>query len=193
MRRRRSSCRDIPSDRMICQPATIKPLMAGMRLSDSQVHIVPRCFRCGYDLRGHAGDPHRCPECGCVVPSIREQHRQAARNVRWLQTSATGSLVGVITMIVVLVFSADDLFAMRSALYRLPLHEFIGPAIVFIIALTVTVLCVLWFRSLCRGRTGWAGVLAVYQLFGLGCCGLIALAFYGGARLVGVLYHPIGA
>ncbi|MHC4443198.1 MAG: hypothetical protein ACYTF1_09325 [Planctomycetota bacterium] len=26
------------------------------------------CLQCGYNLRGHTGDPRRCPECGSLNP-----------------------------------------------------------------------------------------------------------------------------
>jgi hypothetical protein len=60
------------------------PLTIATRMPESQqspLDFDARCVRCGYRLRGLAGDPVRCPECFFENPSAEliRRHSDAAR------------------------------------------------------------------------------------------------------------------
>jgi hypothetical protein len=114
------------------------------------------CLECGYNLRGLAGDPKRCPECFYANPigDLAVTAKDINRQLRRLETGPTGCVAG-------LLFLAVGLFALFVAWWP--------PSL-----LVCTVGVVAWaagartFRDSCRGQAGWLWALLRFQLYGLG-------------------------
>ncbi|MCB9849284.1 MAG: hypothetical protein H6817_01115 [Phycisphaerales bacterium] len=71
------------------------------------------CLRCGYNLRGQAGDPKRCPECGISnrVEDMVVSSDHIAKQLRKLESAPTycfAAILAALTALFFIVISFDD-------------------------------------------------------------------------------------
>jgi hypothetical protein len=133
------------------------------------------CAGCGYNLRGLAGDPKRCPECGqfnpielLIIPA--EAIRKALRR---LETAPTVAFMGLLMLVG------------AALLLRV---SYTPSAILGVFAAACTLVGVSGFAHECQYRAGWFGALLWYFLYGtlLLAAGIgmpIALLWAGGLTL----------
>jgi hypothetical protein len=158
---------------------TDRPEQPVPRALDVDLH----CLTCGYNLRGLAGDPIRCPECGSLNP-VGDVEIPAPVISAQLRRMETGPAICVAAAL----FGVPLLTAFVSTLCFRPSA---APA-AFVSCLTVSLLLALiawlvgvWrFRSSCLGRPGWLGALLRYHLWGSLWSGLVAGVMGGGAVLL---------
>ncbi len=127
------------------------------------------CPGCGYNVRGLAGDPIRCPECGTRYarselrrpkqPLVMTRLERCQRNLKAsADLCALATLPGLLALWVL--FTGDDL---RFA----PLPIGIAPVNTWPVALTSATVwligCIL-FATRCWGLRGWVRALAIYHL-----------------------------
>jgi hypothetical protein len=114
------------------------------------------CLSCGYNLRGLAGDPKRCPECFHVnsIDELAVTAQEIERQLRRLETGPTSCAVGV------LLFGAGLVTMLFEGLWC------------FAPTLCVAAL-VLWgtgaraLKESCRGQSGHTRLLLRFHLYGL--------------------------
>jgi predicted membrane protein len=120
------------------------------------------CAACGYNLRGLAGDPKRCPECGHLNPIelliIPAEAIQLA--MRRLETAPTMAFVGL------LMLAGAALLLLVSGAASSALGVF-GALCLFA--------GVSAFAHECQYRRGWVGALLRYS----GCATLILIVGFG--------------
>jgi hypothetical protein len=137
------------------------------------------CLTCGYNLRGHSGDPVRCPECGNLNPmsEITLPAELISAQLRRME-SAPATCVGTL----LLFFTAQALF--WWGLFYARRHPCPDAGVIPCCAgiasfgaLVAWMWSVYSFRSSCLGKPGWLGVLVTYHL-----CGLV-----GGGAIIGAM------
>ena len=117
------------------------------------------CLNCGYNLRGHSGDPVRCPECGHTnqLADLEVPAELIARALRRMETGA--ALCGA-TMCALLYWLLPVLAVMLfppNAPPPLSVWAFVLTAIVA--SVVFWVVGVFFFRASCGGKHGWFGAL----------------------------------
>lgn len=153
--------------------------------SGEAVAIDLYCLTCGYNLRGLAGDPVRCPECGnsnprgdieLPAPVIRDQ----------LRRMETGPALSVAMLLLIMIMAAVLLFAppgVRGSF--LPSFGVIG-----LMSMLGWAGAVRHFARSCLHQPGWAGTLARYQAAGAVGIAALILGIFGCSwmltRLTGV-------
>lgn len=117
------------------------------------------CLNCGYNLRGHSGDPVRCPECGHTnrLADLEVPGELMARALRRMETGA--ALCGA-TMCTLLYWLLPVLAVMLFQLHSPPslyIWAFVLAAIVA--SVVFWIVGVFFFRASCGGKRGWFGAL----------------------------------
>lgn len=117
------------------------------------------CLNCGYNLRGHSGDPVRCPECGHSNP-LTDMEVPAELMARAFRRMETGAALCGATMCA-LFYWLLPLLAVMLFQSHPPLSLFVW---VFIFAALVAsvvfwIVGVFLFRASCGGKQGWFGAL----------------------------------
>jgi hypothetical protein len=163
-------------------------------------HVVPsrvlefnlRCLTCGYNLRGLAGDPVRCPECGQLNPLGEAEIPEAlitARLRRWEASLVV--CVGALLFALPWQFLLCALLveAMNGTLGPNAVGEVLScPGIPAFGPLIVWVAAVFSFRASCRSKPGWGRALVRYHLYGLGVGGPMLAVML----IIPVVLSPIG-
>ena len=110
------------------------------------------CIRCGYDLRGHSGDPCICPECGHQnsLADVRIPEKLIEKELRQLETTPTACIVGFGLCVTGVIFFALGTFA--------------AGLIVGGIGSLVWLTCSVYFGMMCGFRHGWLAVLLWFHL-----------------------------
>ncbi len=130
------------------------------------------CLKCGYNLRGLAGDPVRCPECGNLNPmgdalppaqvitaKLREMENAPVLCIAAILTSAVFQTLFWYVWSFGARGMAHDVFFVLGLFAFGPLAAWLGG--------------VLRFRWSCMRKHGWFGALVQYHLCGLSACLLI--------------------
>ncbi len=125
-----------------------------------------RCLRCDYDLRGHSGDPLRCPECG--TPNTRADLHIAASftdaDLSRFETPCTVSIVWLAGLLV------GGVLAIRGA---------VPCAITMLLPSAVFwPISVYRFGASHRFRPGWLEVLGWFYLSVASLVLIASLAYY---------------
>jgi hypothetical protein len=133
------------------------------------------CFGCGYNLRGLAGDPKRCPECGEVNPvkDLIVTAEMIRRQLKRLETAPTLCIAGILVTAagmpgLVATFTAEGPFCYG-------VWAIVGPFLW---------LCAMArFAETCQWKSGWGKALARFHLY----------AFYVFAVVIGapVVLWPV--
>jgi hypothetical protein len=137
------------------------------------------CLECGYNLRGLAGDPRRCPECFFMNPvgdllipalSIQAQLKRMESPPAYsfaLLLMATGGL-----LVPLIAPAGAGPLSMPCALMLL------APVLLWLLAV--------WrFAVSCQNQPGWAAALLRYYIFG-------GIMFAGSAACIGVFIAGVG-
>ncbi len=143
------------------------------------------CVKCAYNLRGLAGDPLCCPECGHLnpvgvhglpEPLVRRRLRSMERP---LLMCVAAILFGLPCMVMAIVLSLPP----TGSWDEMPC------------CLSAGGIAVLWwcvaageFRGSCRGKVGWLSLLVRYHVLGIGA----AVLSLGIIIPAGVLWDPTG-
>ncbi len=114
------------------------------------------CLECGYNLRGLAGDPKRCPECFHLNP-INELSVTAKEINRQLGRLETGPTCCVAAFVAI----ALGVLAIIRGGWELSL-------LMFLAAVALWVGGAGSFSDSCGGRPGWFRALVRFQMYGLG-------------------------
>ena len=119
-----------------------------------------RCsVNCGYNLRGHSGDPIRCPECG-HTNQLADLEVPAEFMARALRRMETGAALCGATMSALLYWLLPVLAVMLFPPHAPPplyTWAFVFTAIAASVAFWIV--GVLFFRASCGGKRGWFGAL----------------------------------
>ncbi len=117
------------------------------------------CMQCGYNLRGLAGDPKRCPECGYLnaLADIRMPARAIAAELRRLETAPTICFAGLLALagglaIVIGTMGSRDFW--RFSFFWMPMLLF---------ALTAWPLGAWRFAASCQYQYGWRRLLGRFH------------------------------
>ncbi|MGE0480298.1 MAG: hypothetical protein AB7Q17_07485 [Phycisphaerae bacterium] len=139
------------------------------------------CLQCGYNLRGLAGDPIRCPECafnnpmGDVEVPARLIQRQLARMeeapLLCVLALPVGAVVGFVTATALLVRVGTPVSWQTTAL---PTALAAGGSA----ALIAFVYGAIRFRRSCLAQRGWFGALARYLFGAFLALGALLGAYY---------------
>lgn len=117
------------------------------------------CLNCGYNLRGHSGDPIRCPECGHTnqLADLAVPGELIARALRRMETGA--ALCGA-TMCALLYWLLPVLAVMLfQPRPPLPLFVWVFVFAAIVASVVFWVVGVFFFRASCGGKRGWFGAL----------------------------------
>jgi hypothetical protein len=133
------------------------------------------CLSCGYNLRGLAGDPLRCPECGGSNPVglIQVPAELITEHIKRMENSlALSALGGLLTLPIALFFGA-----------RVLRGDSLSPSCVFVplfFGVVSLVSGLISFRILAGARPGWLiGAFRYYALAVL--TNVLVLGALGGA------------
>ncbi|MHC4089348.1 MAG: hypothetical protein ACYSVY_03550 [Planctomycetota bacterium] len=115
------------------------------------------CLECGYNLRGIAGDPRRCPECWYAnsVADMRIPAQLIRKQARKLETLPTVCVAWVLAIPLVLGLAASPMAGATFAL---------GAGLTVIAAWGATGY---YFAKSCQFRPGWAIALLEMHLVAL--------------------------
>lgn len=137
------------------------------------------CLQCGYNLRGQAGDPRRCPECGYLnaIGDIEMPAAIISLQLRKMESAPTTCVAAVLVAPVLLAAVATVVFRPRP---DVGLVSFLGVLLIVLAAIWLS--AALRFRNNCLRREGWRLALAKYHLLALTICageiGLIAAVMW---------------
>ena len=132
------------------------------------------CIRCGYNLRGLAGNPRTCPECGYPNWSsdLDVPEELVVRELKRLETIPTLSVIGFIGTVIGLLVGYLG--------YTATAFVVVVPSALLWITLT------LWFAHKCARRSGWIVVLAWFH-----ATGVSGLTLLGGISTLGYSCHEL--
>ncbi len=139
------------------------------------------CLNCGYNLRGHTGDPRRCPECGENNP-VGELLLPAELIRAQFEKMETGPVMCVVGVLIGIPVALAILWS-TIRLGRLGfLNAFTGVILLMCAALW-------WsgaarFRKSCLDKPAWTDVLLRFHVLAVGLSLLILLATPFGALLL---------
>ncbi len=145
------------------------------------------CLGCGYNLRGHSGDPRRCPECGENNP-VGELLLPAELIRAQFEKMESAPVVCVVATLLG--------FPVTLAIIWTTLRIGRLGALNVCTGVILLVCGVLWFwgasrfQKSCLDNPGWPEVLFKFHALAVGLCLLILLATPFGAIL---LVEPIGS
>ncbi|MCB9849285.1 MAG: hypothetical protein H6817_01120 [Phycisphaerales bacterium] len=132
--------------------------------ADASTDVELYCMQCGYNLRGLAGDPKRCPECGkdnslevLLFPAAR-----IARQLRFLEGAPTLTFAGLL----LIGFGGLVLFS-ESPLSRVRNLEaaIVSASVPALLGLICCVLGTVRFAASCLHRPGWRSTLLRFQAY----------------------------
>lgn len=129
------------------------------------------CLQCGYNLRGHSGDPRRCPECGALNP-VGELVVPAPIIQAQLRRMETAPTICV-PAFVVLLLSTYMLVTVPPTL--------LCCGFPCLASLAVWMWGAVRFRSACLARPGWIRFLIIYHIYSISLILLVATPIVGGA------------
>lgn len=130
--------------------------------SEDDVH----CLRCGYNLRGLASDPIRCPECAHenVVADLRLSPERLEEKAKELARYGTCAALSILmTIAPTLAWTWNEVAA---SLFAIPITLRLG-LVMMGIGFPFALWCVRGFRRLCHGRHGWKEAMMRYCAYGL--------------------------
>ncbi|MCG3127888.1 MAG: hypothetical protein CHACPFDD_02761 [Phycisphaerae bacterium] len=118
------------------------------------------CLRCGYNLRGLAGDPVRCPECFFANPvgDAMPPAGMISQQLRKLETSPTFCFVGLVGLVGALTI------AIVSAMTGTLGDGSPGLVCLGVPSLAFFSLGLARFRATCGNNPAWRAALLRYQL-----------------------------
>ena len=139
--------------------------------------LDPHCLDCSYNLRGHAGDPIRCPECGHVnrvedleVPAklIRKALRRLESGAAICGASAATMLLWVFPLLIVMV---------NPPMMRPPAFVWTFIAILGVAAMVLYVVGMIHFRRSCGCKSRWLPALLWFTVLAwlIAAAGLAAI------------------
>ena len=146
------------------------------------------CMGCGYNLRGQAGDPRRCPECGQVnrlddllVPAdlINKQLRRLETGPGLCVAAVAGLAFWLLPVLSVM---------LHGAVSPPPVAVWVAEITMIVIAVGMWIVGLLMYRSSCRGQTGWVWTLFVFHVWGI----LVAALALGGAGSIMISWGSFG-
>ncbi|MCH8146459.1 MAG: hypothetical protein IH987_00475 [Planctomycetes bacterium] len=117
------------------------------------------CLNCGYNLRGHSGDPVRCPECG-HTNQLADLEVPAELMVRALRRMETGAALCGATASALFYWLLPVLAVMLFQLHPpLPLYIWVFVFAAIVASVVFWIVGVFFFRASCGGKQGWFGAL----------------------------------
>lgn len=128
------------------------------------------CLECGYNLRGHAGDPRRCPECSHLnrMEDLEVPAKLIRKALRRLESGAATCGVSAAVMLLVVPL----LIVMVQPNVQLPTFAWIFVVGVGVAAMIFFVVGMFHFRRSCAPESRWLAALVRFTV--LAC--LIALS-----------------
>lgn len=150
------------------------------------------CLECGYNLRGHAGDPRRCPECGHLnrMEDLEVPAKLIRRALRRLESGAATCGVSAAAMLLVVPL----LIGMVMLNAQPPTFAWIFVVSVGVAAMISFVVGMFHFRRSCARNSRWLPTLLWFTV-------LACLIFVTGLPVfvavcgiaIAVLFWPAGA
>ena len=150
------------------------------------------CLECGYNLRGHAGDPRRCPECGHLnrvedleVPAklIRRALRRLESGAAICGASAATMLLWVIPLLIIMV---------NPPMSRPPAYVWILVVSLGAAAMIFFVVGMFHFRRSCARNSRWLPTLLWFTFLAclLSATGLAAIVAILSGIAIAVAMRP---
>jgi hypothetical protein len=141
------------------------------------------CLQCGYNLRGHSGDPRRCPECGHLNPmgDLEIPAELITKQLERMETAPT-ACVAAFSLVVLCTILWFYLIIGES-------REFLPLLCLFCTIQIFSIILWIWginrFKAACLGRPGWFSLLVKYHIYGsiLFCIIVLSFAVYIGFKL----------
>ena len=156
------------------------------RIPDDGIDLY--CLECGYNLRGLASDPRRCPECGHLnaMRDLELGVQSVSRRPRDVETEPSicvGTAALAVPAVVLSVMAICEAQTTRSDA---------EPAILCcglpgLLALAGWFVSAAEFRGLCMGKQGWLATLMHYHFYGLSALALVLLDVWLGCRFIWAL------
>lgn len=137
------------------------------------------CLRCGYNLRGLAGDPLRCPECAFENP-VGDVALPAPMITEQLKKMESAPAYSVLALLLIAFMGGTAAWLhLRTNANLVQAPAFLCAIVVAISVLPMTVLEA---RRSCKGTPGWAAALLAYHVHGFallfGVYGSLACYFW---------------
>ncbi|MCH7632713.1 MAG: hypothetical protein IIB59_05830 [Planctomycetes bacterium] len=149
------------------------------------------CLECGYNLRGHAGDPRRCPECGHLnrVEDLEVPAKLIRRALRRLESGA--AICGASAAVMLLVVPLLIVMVILNA--QPPTFAWIFVVSVGVAAMIFFVVGMFHFRRSCAPESRWLAALVRFTLLGcaIAVTGLTgSVAFFSAVAYMGPFRLP---
>ena len=171
----------IDGDRLLSWPLFVwLRIIREMSVSNDVVTLDLYCLNCGYNLRGLAGDPRRCPECGHLnrvedleVPAklIRRALRRLESGVAICGASASTLLLWVVPLLIVMV---------DPPMTRPPVYVWIFVTSLGAVSIVLYVIGMFHFRRSCGHKSRWFPMLLRFTVLAclIAACGLAAIVSF---------------
>ncbi|UCD29500.1 MAG: hypothetical protein JSV03_03190 [Planctomycetota bacterium] len=138
------------------------------------------CLQCGYNLRGHTGDPRRCPECGHLnhMGDLELPAKLISKQLQRMETAPTvcvGAIIIMILLCIPIILAWLDAKRQESSIddsWACCCMPQLGLVIVWLLGLSS-------FQSSCLNKPGWRRLLFKYHLYGILSSSLILLILFG--------------
>lgn len=143
------------------------------------------CLRCGYNLRGLAGDPIRCPECAFDNPvgDVELPAPLIRARLRAMETMPALALLVFLAMCLATVLVFFNVF-MRG------FGGGVGEILMILVLLALAWSGLLArYRNSCMAKSGWLAALALYHIAGVACV-LVIMVSMGLVLRIALLLMP---
>ena len=136
------------------------------------------CLDCGYNLRGQAGDPRRCPECGHLnaLEDLQVPAKLIRRALRRLETGA--ALCGASAATMLLFVFPLLIVIINPPMGPPPVFVWMFVATLSVVAMILYIVGTIHFRRSCAGKSRWLPALLWFSVLAclIASTGLAAIA-----------------
>lgn len=136
------------------------------------------CLQCGYNLRGHTGDPRRCPECGSLNPvgDLVVPAPLIKIQLRRMETTPT-ICVGAFIVFVISSSPWLSFIILRSSMGSQPIRSeaLVCCGLPWLASLAVLIWSTMRFRAACLAKSGWLYFLFMYHVYMIGLILLLVI------------------